>query len=172
MMLAVILKGPSEPPAPGALVHLTIEVRNLTDRPLWMVGVLDGSEEGLRYPHYRPGLTSPTVEPSWLRPEPMPLSDMVAPLRLQDFCHLQPGEGFDPTVPRDGAAYQPLKTFASFRPPAPGRYEFRLTLSTDSDQDEEWLGIVGYPGQDEVLKRLAQVPRLHLESNTAIIEVR
>jgi hypothetical protein len=33
---------------------IKIEVRNLSQQSLWSVGVVDGSEEGIRYPHYLP----------------------------------------------------------------------------------------------------------------------
>jgi hypothetical protein len=166
--LAVILTAPTEPQSIGGVIPITVEVRNVGDRPIWMVGVMDGSELGLRYPRYQPNIVGAMGATS----EPLPLPDMVAPLRLQDFLRLLPGQGFDPTIPQKGATYLPLNTFTSFRPLHPGRYEFRLSLSTDSPQDEDWLGIIGYPGQDQVLSRLAEVPRLQIESNTAVVEVR
>lgn len=166
--LAVVLSIPAVPHRVGAPIPVSIEVKNISDRTLWMIGVMDGSELGLRYPHYQPRITGSQPLPS---PEPTPLPDMVAPLRIIDFRQLAPGEGFDPTDPQHEAAYLPLSTFVNFRPPSPGRYEFRLTISTESRENEEWLGIMGYPGWEAVVERLAEVPRLRIESNVAVAEV-
>ncbi len=166
--LAVILTVPIEPQKVGAPVRISIQVQNISDHPLWMLGVLDGSEVGFRYPHYLPLITGPKPIPP---PEELPWCGMVAPLRLQDFHYLLPGESFDPTVPIHEAAYLPLVTFAKFLPPFPGLYKFSLTVSTESQKGEDWLGILEYPGNEAVLERLEQVPRLRIESNVAIVEV-
>ena len=167
--LVVALTVPTKPQIVGAPVPISIEVRNVSAHPLWMVGVLDGSEMGFRFPHYLPHITGPKPLPP---PEGLPWCGNVAPLRLQDFHRLLPGEGFDPTAPQHDASYLPLVTFANFCPSSPGCYELRLTLSTESQQNDDWLGILEYPGKTKVLERLAQVPRLRIESNVAMVEVR
>ncbi|HZS04666.1 MAG TPA: hypothetical protein VFD58_07510 [Blastocatellia bacterium] len=166
--LAITLDVPAET-AVGQLIPVAIRVKNISDHQLWTVGVLDGSEAGLRYPHWQPEIITPQPLPDR---EPVPLSDMSAPLRAQDFRLLKPGESFDPTAANGEAAYLPITAFQNFRPPVPGRYQFKLTLSTASERDEEWLGIVGYPGEEEVLKRLKEVPRTKVVSNTAVVEVK
>ena len=166
--LSVILTTPGEPQKTGQPIPVSVQVKNISDHPLWLIGVLDGSEAGLRYPHWQPEIITPHP---LSEAEPLPLSDMSAPLRAQDFRRLQPGESFDPTAATGEAAYLPITTFQNFRPAVPGRYEFRLTFSTASEEDEEWLGLIGYPGEAEVLKRLKEVPRLRVKSNSAIIEV-
>lgn len=165
---AVHLAVPSGPYPVGGPISITIAVTNISDHPQWIVGVLDGSEAGFRYPRYLPRISGPEPLPP---PEGLPFCGNVAPLRLQDFLSLKPGESFDPTVPNEGAAYLPLGMFAGFRPPVPGTYEFRLTLETESREDEEWLGISRYPGWEEVLARLARVPRVRVESDAAVVEV-
>lgn len=167
-LIQIILTGPAALVAIGAPIPIAVVVRNISENPIWMVGIMDGSEVGFRYPHYLPGISGPEPLPP---PEGLPWCGVVAPLRLQDFCYLLPGEGFDPTDPREGRAYEPLRTFLNFRPPFPGSYEFRLTLSTESRHDEEWLGVVKYPGMDQVLNRLAKVPRVRVESNVLTIIV-
>ena len=168
-LLAVILTIPPEPQKVGAPIPISTEVRNISDHPLWMVGVLDGSEMGFRYPHYKPLIRGPkSLPPS----DELDACGNVAPLRLQDFRSLPPGEGFDPTASLDGTAYLPLQAFANFRPSIPGRYEFTLTVSTASQKEQDWLGMLGYPGEEMVLARLAYVARLQVESNIAIVEVR
>jgi hypothetical protein len=164
--LTLVLAAPEGAQPTGVPLHISVEVRNVSNQPLWIVGVLDGSETGFRYPRYLPQIAGPPQPP---RDEE--IYDMAAPLRIQDFRRLAPGDGFDPTRPSGDAAYQPLATFATFSPTTPGRYELRLTLDTDSQADEQWLGIVEYPGKEAVLERLAQVPRLRVDSNIITVEV-
>jgi hypothetical protein len=167
--IALSLTVPVEPQQVGQPIPVTIRIENISSEAIWIVGALDGSETGLRYPRWQPEIISSQPLPET---EPLPLSDMSAPLRAQDFRRLQPGESFDPTEPSGEAAYLPITAFQNFRPPVPGRYKFRLTLSTQSDAEEEWLGIIGYPGQDEVLKRLQEVPRVTIEATSEEVEVR
>lgn len=165
--LTVVLKVPSVPQKVGVVVPVEIEVRNISSDSFWMVGVLDGSEQGYRFPQYRASIISeqPVVLPE------MEACGNLAPLRLQDFTHLDPNQSFDPTVSHHGAAYLRLFTFANFVASSPGSYEFRLKLSTLSGQEESWLGMRGYPGESDVLARLKDVPRVEVESNVASIVV-
>jgi len=143
-----------------------VEVRNAGPGDVWMVGVLDGSEDGVRYPHYRPSVTRDgvtVVEPR------APEDPLVGPLRVADFQRLRPGGAFDPTRRDGAAAYLPLFTFASFCPSERGDYRYTLTLSTESGRPEEWLGRFG---QEAVLDLVARVPRLTVTSNALEVEVR
>jgi hypothetical protein len=167
-LLSVALSAPAGKQSAGEPIRVTIEVRNISGHAIWIVGALDGSDTGLRFPHYLPRING----------APPPLSgeeeylDVASPLRPEDFRQLQPGDGFDP-VARLNLTLNPLLAhFTEFVPPAPGHYELRLTLSTESDQDEQWLGIMDYPGKDEALRRLASVPRLRIESNALVIEAK
>ncbi len=167
-VLNIILHVPDAPQPTGQPVPVGIEVRNASDQPVWIIGVLEGSEAGFRYPYYQPTITGP---------EPLPEPDQllhfgnVAPLRLDDFHLLAPGALFDPTQPVHGAHYHPLRAFQSFRPPVPGRYTLQLTLSTESQDPAEWLGIIETPDKDAILDRLADVPRLKIVSNAVEVEV-
>jgi hypothetical protein len=65
----------------GEPPRIAIALRNVSDRPVWVVGVLNGSEIGYRFPHY---IT--TFEGPGPLPEPeLSWCGMVAPLRLDDF---------------------------------------------------------------------------------------
>jgi hypothetical protein len=168
-VLAVTLQGPKEPQRVALPIPIKIEVRNLSQRSVWVVGVVDGSEQGIRYPHYVPQIAlggQVVAEP------PPPEDPLVGPLRLVDFRLLGPGEVFDPTRPHLGATFLPISTFSNFQPGVPGRYRFTLILSMESQYPEQWLG---YFGQDAerpaVLERIAQVPRLTVRSNELEVEV-
>jgi hypothetical protein len=151
-------------------VPVRVEVRNAGRGDLWMVGVVGGSEEGVRPPRYRPSVTRDGVVVA----EPPPPEDpLVAPLRRADVRRLAPGEGFDPTAPEGGAAYLPLSTFATFAPAEPGRYSYALVLSTESEEPREWLGSFGQDAEREaVLELVARVPQLTVASNVLEVEVR
>lgn len=165
--LAITLSAPPGPYRARRALKLRIELKNISGRPLWIIGVVDGSEAGYRYPHWEPLITGP--EP--LSPEGTPWCGNVAPLLLTDFRQLQPNEVVDPTKAAEGAGWLPLVAFEGFSPPVPGIYRVQLILDTGSQKAEEWLGIVGYQGESAVLQRLSQVPRLRVESNTLTIEV-
>ena len=159
-ILLLTLIVPERPVAVGAPVPVVLEMRNVSDRPVWVTGVLDGSEEGIRYPHYRPLVTR---QGETMAAPPPPEDPLVSPLRPVDFRLLRPGEAFDPTRADGNAAYLPLSTFANFRPQGPGVYEFSLTFSTASASPEEWLGAFGQDAERAaVLERIAEVPRVTL----------
>lgn len=168
-ILVLTLLVPPDPVVVGASVPIAVEVRNVSERPVWIVGVVDGSEEGIRYPHYRPrvSLGGETVA------APPPAEDpLVSPLRVVDFVVLQPGEAFDPEGAGYGRAYLPLSTFANFRPTQPGTYVLGLSLSTESASPENWLGRFNQDAEREVVLHLvSQVPRLTTTA-TATVEVR
>lgn len=168
-ILLLTLIVPERPVAVGDPVPVALELRNVSDQPVWITGVLDGSEEGIRYPHYRPSVTREGVT---VAAPPPPEDPLVSPLRVADFRLLRPGESCDPTRAEGDAAYIPLSTFANFRPPAPGVYELSLTFSTASASPEEWLGAFGQDAERAaVLERIAEVPRVTL-SATAEVAVR
>jgi hypothetical protein len=163
--VVLVLRAPAGPQPLGQPVPINIEVRNASRGEVWMVGVIDGSEEGVRYPRYRPSVTR---DDAVVAAPPPPEDPLVGPLRRADFRHLDPGEAFDPTR-GEGAAYLPLSTFASFRPAQPGAYRYELTLSTESEQPEEWLGRFGQETErGAVLELVARVPRVTLTSNVTV----
>lgn len=156
--IALTLEAPASVVKVGAPVNFRVNVKNVSNRPVWFVGVVDGSETGIRYPHYRPRVLRgdmPVAAP------PAPEDPLVSPLRPADFVLLEPGQSFDPTASTHGAAFMLLSTFSNFRPDVAGDYRFELTLSTDSPSDEAWLGRFNQSAERErVLQRVAEIPRL------------
>lgn len=167
-IVTLTLRGPDRPLALGAHVPIRIEVKNVSSGDIWMVGVLDGSESGTRYPHYLPEIR---LAGRVVAKPPAPEDPLVSPLRLADFHLLEPGAGFDPTM-KAGASYLPISTFANFRPSAPGRYEFQLVLSTESRTQDQWLGKFGQDVERAaVLDRLQLIPKFTVTSNLLAVEV-
>jgi hypothetical protein len=167
--VTIVLRAPEGTHPQGRPVPIQVEVRNVSDADVWMVGVLDGSEGGVRYPHYLPAVTRDgvTVAAPGVAEDPL-----VGPLRAADFRRLAPGASFDPTRADQGAAYLPLSTFATWACPEAGDYHFVLRLSTASQAQEQWLGRFGQDENlDDVLNLIARVPRLTTSSNTLTVHV-
>jgi hypothetical protein len=147
----------------GEALCLIVSIRNDGHHPIWMVGVLDGCEAGIRYPYYRPEVWLGDT----LAAEPARLEDpLIGPLRLSDFYWLEPGQSFDPTRASKEHAYLPLITFINFYPRQAGIYCCKLKLDTLSENPEQWLGLFGQDDcREAVLERVLLVPRLQVESN-------
>jgi len=162
-IFTITLKASQTPQRVGTPVSIAVEVRNVSDQPVWIVGVVDGSEEGIRYPRYSPQVT---LAGEVVARPPAPEDPLVGPLRLVDFRRLKAGEAFDPTARSSGAAYLPISTFSNFLAVQPGRYQFSLVLSTESQSPEQWLGRFGQDAERAgVLERIAIVPRQTIRSN-------
>jgi hypothetical protein len=167
--IEVRLRVPEGEQPVGSCPAVSVEVRNRSDRPIWFVGVLDGSETRTRYPHYLPRISRNGVV---VYIPPTAEDPLVSPLRVADFRLLQPGEVFDPTRSEGGAAWLPLSTFATFCPSAPGQYELELVVSTESRTPEEWLGRFNQAAEAEAVQaKVELVPRLTVHSNLVRLHV-
>jgi hypothetical protein len=167
--IEVSLQVPIAMQAVGSCPAVAVEVRNRSDRPVWFVGVLDGSETATRYPHYQPRIMSGGTV---VAAAPAADDPLISPLRLMDFRLLPPGGAFDPTRAEGGAAWLRLSTFSTFCPTARGEYEFELTVSTMSGSPEQWLGRFNQAEEAEAVRaRIALVPRLTVRSNIARLRV-
>ncbi|WP_151476271.1 hypothetical protein [Streptomyces albicerus] len=157
-MLDLVLYGPSGTQPLGRPAPVRVEIRNTSGREIWIAGVLDGSESGLRFPRYLPAVTR--TEDGVVVARPAPAEDpLVGPLRRGDLRRLAPGESFDPTT---GPGCLPLMTFAHFVPERSGRCRYTLTLNTEAARPEDWLGGFGLPNgieREELLALVARVPR-------------
>lgn len=162
------LSAPS-PVRVGEAVAVEVALRNAGPRPVWMVGVVPGSEGGLRLPRYLPRVIA---EGTVLAPPAGSRAARLPPLRLRDFRRLEPGETVDPTRGGVEHGWTRLQTFLSFRPQRPGRYVFVVTLCTQAEALEWWLAAVDLADdRDELLARIGDVPRVVVESNRLEVKV-
>lgn len=154
--LRLVLRAAAGTHSVGEPVPIEVELHNVSDTGVWIVGVLDGSEAGIRFPHYRTAV----LFGGHVIAEPWVEDPLVGPLLESHFCLLPPGEGFDPTD-SGGAASLPLTAFAQFRPAEKGRYQYRLTFSTESAHPEQWFGRFGQRDDehDVLLDLISRVPR-------------
>lgn len=154
MTADLTLHAPAGPHPAGRPVPVHARLRNTGPDDLWIVGVVDGSDTGTRYPHWLPSVRLGGVVVAAPAPPEDPL---VGPLRAGDFRRLAPGEAMDPG---------PLPTFATFAPAAPGTYVYSLDLSTGAGRPEAWLG--AFNQDRSVLDLVARVPRLTLHAETTV----
>jgi hypothetical protein len=140
-------------------LDLSVRITNVSDEPIWMVGVLPGSE-GLRYPQYQVEIQGPSGPVRMRFPEGL---DYARGLRPEDFVRLAPGESFDP---QQGKGFVPIQKLAWFQPSEKGTYRMRLRLDATAEDVREWLGHTPVRDQRKVESLLRQVPHVSAESNT------
>ncbi|MER6425358.1 hypothetical protein [Streptomyces sp. NPDC001137] len=155
-------KGPHPVSEP---VPVEVELRNVSDAAVWVVGVLDGSEAGLRFPHFRTAVLhgGGTVY------RPLVEDPLVGPLLRSHFRLLSPGESFDPSA-GGGDGYLPLTVFTQFRPLERGQYQYRLTFSSESARPEQWFGRFGQRADEHpaLIDLISRVPRGVLTATTDV----
>ncbi|MCX4238161.1 MULTISPECIES: hypothetical protein [Streptomyces] len=172
-MIDLVLYGPRGPQPLGHPAAVRVELRNTGTRELWVAGVLDGSENGLRFPRYRPTVTRSGDSDSdgdghvdfggtggtggtggrSAGADATGYGTVVAvPVPAEDplVGPLRPADlralmPGESWDPTSGPGCLPLMTFARFAPQRPGRYRYALTLDTDAARPEDWLGGFGVP---------------------------
>jgi hypothetical protein len=142
---------------------LEVEVTNVSDSPVWMVGVLPGSE-GLRYPQYVAEIEGPSGPVRMQFPEGL---DYARGLRPEDFVRLSPGESFDP---QQGRGFIPIQHLAWFKPTEPGTYRLRLRFDATAKDPRQWMGQTSVRDQSELESLIKRVPRVKVWSNTLEIK--
>ena len=154
-------KGPHQ--TVGEPLDLSVQIVNVSEDPVWMVGVLPGSE-GLRYPQYRAEIEGPSgpVEP--MMAEGL---DYARGLQTDDFVRLAPGESFDP---QQGKGFIPIQPLAWFRPTEPGIYRLRLRFDATAEDPRQWMGQTPVRNRSRVERLIKQVPQVEVCSNTLELE--
>jgi hypothetical protein len=142
---------------------LSVRITNVSDQPVWMVGVLPGSE-GQRYPQYQAEIEGPSGPVQLRLPEGL---DYARGLQADDFVRLDPGQSFDP---QRGKGFIPIQKLAWFRPGEPGRYRFRLHVDASAEDPRQWMGHTYVRDQQRVETLIRQVPKVKVRSNTLEIE--
>lgn len=154
--LRMVLRAATGPHPVGEPVPIEVELRNVSDADVWVVGVLDGSEAGMRFPHFRTAV----LQGGRTVYRPLVEDPLVGPLLRSHFRRLRPGESFDPTA-GGGDGYAPLTVFTQFRPAEKGPYRYRLTFSSESARPEQWFGRFGQRADehDALIDLISRVPR-------------
>lgn len=155
------LKGPQQ--SLDEPLALAVRITNVSDEPVWVVGVLPGSE-GLRYPQYMAEIEGPSGPVQTRFPEGL---DYARGLQPEDFVRLNPGESFDP---QRGKSFIPIQQLAWFKPAKPGKYRVRLRLDATAEDPRQWMGHTFVRDQKKVETLIKRVPHVKVESNTVEIQ--
>ena len=145
----------------GEQVDVSVTLTNVSDEAISVVGSLDGSGAGFRYPQYHYLIVGPAGEFERLSGA---WCDKVASAKADDFVALEPGESFDPY----GEGFGKDPGLEHWRPQKPGDYKILLLYSSESPEDSAWHPDSRDP---EVARRLAKVPRCSVCSNIITVKV-
>ena len=143
-------------------LDLSVRITNISAGPVWVVGVVPGSE-GLRYPQYIIEIEGPEGVEQIRLPEDL---DYVRGLRAEDFVRLAPGQSFDP----QGKDFIPIQQLAWFKPTQPGRYQFRLRFDATEPDPRQWMGHTPVSDPGSIERLIQRVPPVRVWSNTLAIE--
>jgi hypothetical protein len=144
-------------------LDLSVQITNISDRPIYMVGVLPGSE-GLRFPRYSARIEGPSGPVEIRFPEAM---DYARGLRQEDFVRLAPGESFDP---QQGKGFIPLQQVTWFKPDEPGTYRLGILFDATAQDPRQWMGHTFVRDREQVEALIRQVPHVQVSSNTLEVE--
>jgi len=147
----------------GEPLNLSVQITNVSESPIWMVGVLPGSE-GMRYPQYTAEIEGPSGPVDLGFPEGI---DYARGLQAEDFVRLDPGESFDPQEGRD---FVPIQQLAWFMPSEPGTYRLRLRFDATAEDLNLWMGHTPVRDPSTVEGLIRRVPQVAICSNTLEIE--
>src|SRR3712207_9460821 len=95
--LAIMLQSPEEKQGVGMPIPIKIAVRNLSQQSVWIVGVVDGSEDAISYPHYLPQIS---MAEQVIAEPPPPEDQLEGPLRQVDFRLPEPDKAFAQASPQ------------------------------------------------------------------------
>jgi hypothetical protein len=161
----------------GSAPTISVELANWTDRDIYLIGGLDGSDLKLRYPlcYFEVvGPNGPIALPRFR------FCGNMNSIREKDFVKVPPGDKFDPyqTIDEQGFFGSSQITAESFQ--APGKYRIRFIYSTDQTDAKYWLGdslgtrsemLTSGSSDEAIVKLLAQVPKTTVSSNEITIQV-
>ena len=153
---------------PGQTPRLHVRINNKSTREVYLIGSLDGSFAGRRFPKWRLEILDAAGKPVTIPQGGGGCGNMNS-LRLEDFVSVPPGHAFDPF----GAGF-----FGSndlWMPVGqPGVYTVRFIYSTASPDIRDYYGDERghrqYQPSSELMRRFKRVPKLELRSNELTVE--
>ncbi|MGE0432735.1 MAG: hypothetical protein AB7K09_08170 [Planctomycetota bacterium] len=150
----------------GAAPSVKVELKNLTDGEIVLVGSLDGSCQSRRYPYCQFTITGPDGNDPV---KPAMGCGFMNPLRDKDFVAVAAHGTFDPYMHIDDYGFFPAWQINASTFDKVGEYRLRFTYSTDETDLAKWGGTGSI--SDEVKAQLARVPRTAVVSNELVIKV-
>ena len=161
----------------GQVPAISVELRNWTDKDIYLVGSLDASDMRWRYPFCYFEIRDAVGNPVNVR---VGRCGNMNAIREKDFVRVPPGGKFDPYQSIDeggffGSSQMIPESFAS-----EGEYRIRFVYSTEAPKLETWLGdrnglmlevLPAATPREKLLKLLEQVPRTTVSSNEITVKV-
>ncbi|HZL73294.1 MAG TPA: hypothetical protein VFC86_12610 [Planctomycetota bacterium] len=146
--------------AVGKPMAFRIRITNVSDEDVAVVGALDGSDAGLRFPFYGVEITRPDGSP-WVPVGELRCGNCNA-LRTEDIVRLKPGDEFDPL----GEGFFRNYRLSIWRPATKGKHLLRMIVSFSSEDPEKWNGPMKprLPDPHRIRSLLADVPKINLEA--------
>lgn len=150
----------------GQRPKFTVRITNHTDRPMLLVGSLDGSDVGWRYPKLTVQRDGP------VEPEGISRCGNTNNLKPNDFIAVEPGESFDPFMVTNEHGFFSHFLLRDTDFEKPGIYQYTLSYDTDEKDIAQWWGLMSADEPSEEVRRLfEEVPKLKATSNTVTITV-
>jgi len=147
--------------AVGDVPTITVSITNRSAKEVILVGSLDGSNDGWRFPKCRLEILDAVGKPVTA---PMARCGHMNVLRTADFVAVAAGGTFNPYGGGFFAPYQ----FHQFPVTTPGDYTLRFYYST-SDRVQDYFGDERMMGRTnatpEIQRLFKRVPKLELKSN-------
>jgi hypothetical protein len=137
-------------------LRLLIQIENRAEVRELVMPPLDGSEAGMRYPHYAVELTTP--EGKAVELGPLARCGVVNPFTEWDFVELAPGEV--------------LRTSLRMGHPAPAPGAYRLRLTYEARRDARTRGMEQQDPELQVVKLIGSVWEGEAVSNWIDVQIR
>ncbi|WP_050028846.1 hypothetical protein [Verrucomicrobium sp. BvORR034] len=153
----------------GEVPWIKVRIGNHLGRDVVLVGSLDGSSYGMRYPKCGFELKDPVGKPLKLSPDSR--CGNMNELRAEDFVTVPTGRDFDPYGPGFFGAWQ-IHQFSQL---PPGTYIVRFYYQTSTKGMQQYFGDEQMSAEPKVSPAIQQlyekVPGLNLRSNELKITV-
>ena len=169
--LQVTIKAPQAEYKAGERILLQMFIKNVSDKTVRIIGYLDGSDFGWRYPKYT--LIVKDAEGKAVPRPPAARCGNTNALGKADFVTLKPGDSLDPLSIEDGPIQSRHYFVQRLALREAGKYSIQITYDTRGQTAEDWNGKVSSPTlSPEVQELLKEVPRGLFESNVLQVTVK
>lgn len=151
--------------AVGESPEIKVTLHNKTGQEIVLVGSLDASDLGWRYPICDFKIEGPPDHSV----NGIGRCGNTNPLRLKDFITVPAGGKFDPYMKVDDYGFFATSDLMWHNFSIPGKYRIKFRYSTDSREMQKWNGFEnanGFLDAAALRERFRQVPRFTVESNT------
>jgi len=123
----------------GDQPEISAQIINGTEKAVYLVRTLDGSERKARFHHAYYSVTG--VE-GGLSETQFGYCGVLNPLRIQDFVRVEPGNDFDPHEQNDYHLFSKAAKLVHSRFVKSGSYTFKFHYSTENGDIKDWRGSV------------------------------